>query len=65
MVESGIKPAEEITKAFGELKINRAIKGIVLSIDDKNKELLIEKQFEKGSEFKDIYDSLPSNDPRY
>jgi hypothetical protein len=65
MVESGIKPNEEISKVFGEVKINRSIKGIVLNIDKPNKELLIEKQFEKGSEYKEILDCLPSDDPRY
>jgi hypothetical protein len=64
MVESGIKPGEEITKAFGEVKINRSIKGITLSIDDGNKVLLLQKEFEKGADYKEIFDTLPSNDPR-
>jgi hypothetical protein len=65
MVESGIKPNEEISKAFGELKINRSIKGLVLTIDKTNKELQIEKQLEKGCDYKEIFDSLPNDDPRY
>jgi hypothetical protein len=63
-MESLIKPNEEILKLYGELKINRSIKGFILSLDSSNKELLIEKQFEKGSEFKEILDYLPKDDPR-
>jgi hypothetical protein len=64
MVESGIKPNDEITKAFGEVKINRTLKGLVLNIDKSNKDLFIEKQFDKGSEYKEILDCLPNDDPR-
>ena len=64
MVTSGINATDEITKAFGEVKINRSSKGLVLSIDSNNKELLLEKLLDKGCEYKEILEYLPKDDPR-
>jgi hypothetical protein len=64
MVESGIKPNEEISKIFNEVKINRTLKGMVLAIESSNKDLIVEKEFSKEAEYKEIFDSLPKDEPR-
>ncbi len=65
MVDSGIKPNEDIVKAFNDLKLNRIHKCIILTLDKTNQHLELEFIGDKTFEYKDLVDKLPNNDPRY
>lgn len=64
-MESGIRPSEEQIKEYNTLKINPSLRCLIYSISKDEKS--IENVFQAGRDFlyKDLYEQLPSNEPRF
>ncbi|GER46407.1 actin-depolymerizing factor [Striga asiatica] len=62
---SGIAVDDECKLKFLELKAKRNYRYIVFKIDDKGKQVMVEKAGGSGETYQDFSDSLPGDDCRY
>ncbi|KAG8049341.1 hypothetical protein GUJ93_ZPchr0009g248 [Zizania palustris] len=62
---SGIGVAAECKEAFVELQRKKAHRYVVFKIDDKGKEVVVEKTGAAAESFDDFMESLPDSDCRY
>jgi hypothetical protein len=61
---SGIKPEEDLVKIYNELKINRTLKCIILTINKDNNGLEVAFTGDNTFSYKDLFEHLPDNDAR-
>eukprot|EP00252_Welwitschia_mirabilis_P020811 TRINITY_DN5182_c0_g1_i1.p1 TRINITY_DN5182_c0_g1~~TRINITY_DN5182_c0_g1_i1.p1 ORF type:complete len:149 (-),score=38.02 TRINITY_DN5182_c0_g1_i1:237-683(-) len=62
---SGIGAADECRLIFQELQMKKTHRYIIFKIDDKGKQIVVEKTGGPGESFKDFTASLPENNCRY
>lgn len=63
-MRSGIKPDEELLAEFKELKMNQKFKTMIFEITDDGRLQIVFKG-DKNFSYKDLFDQLPSDQPRY
>jgi len=64
-MNTGIKPTEEQVEQFNNLKINRAHRYMVVSLNETLDAFVVEKMGDKSASYSEMVDLLPKDDCRY
>lgn len=64
-MRSGIKPDEALIDEYQNLKIKGTVKVMVLAINESESKLELVFKGDKTFSYKDLFDQLPSNEPRF
>jgi cofilin len=64
-MRSGIKPDEEVLAEFNLLKKDRKLKTMIFEINAEDSKLQCVFRGDSNFSYKDLFDKLPSDEPRY
>lgn len=64
-MRSGIKPDEALIEEYQDLKIKGTVKVMVLAINESESKLETVFKGDKTFAYKDLFDQLPANEPRF